>query len=93
MEKCQKGLFACCFPIGAFMSRDRLWVVACNWKWDREEWGVGICVYIHFLVAIVSTPSMVYTFTEAATTEAQHREGRKRVVKYIHDYGNMLRNE
>lgn len=46
LGKMSKGLFAVGFPIGAFMSCDRLWVMACNWKWDREEWGAGMCVYI-----------------------------------------------
>lgn len=33
------------FLFGAFMSRESLWVMVCNWKWDRKEWR-SACVWI-----------------------------------------------
>lgn len=84
LGKMSKGLFHCSFPIGAFLSRDRLRVMACNWKWDREEWG-SVCTFRVF--AIVSSTS--YTFIEAATEQQKLNRGRKEVT-CIHNYGNML---
>lgn len=62
---------------------------------ERNGVPASVCTFtvFFFLVAIVSTPSMVYTFTEAATTEAKHREEGREVVTRIHDYGNILYNE
>lgn len=95
LEKCQRA-FHHCFPVGAFTSCDRLWVTACEWKWDREEWGAGICLctvtFFLFLVAIVFTLSMVNTFIEAAAEQQElNTEGNtgREGVMCIHDYGNM----
>lgn len=50
LEKCQRA-FCCWFPIGPFTSYDRVWVLVCYWKWDKEEWGacISVCILSLFL--------------------------------------------
>lgn len=80
LRKVSKGFFGAGFQlVHSCHVTDCVWVMACNWKWDREEWGTGICVYTHFFLFFRSRycvhPLTGYTFTDAATSEAKHREG------------------
>lgn len=77
LGKMSKGLFHCSFPIGALLSRDKLRAVACNWKWDREEWG-NVCTFtFFFFLSRYCVLHLIHIHRGSnRTTEAKQREER-----------------